>query len=182
MNALTPISAATPLSRAMSAFAEARRFPLRVRCLGEIDYAQDDPADGVFPVPRTLDLALSASLSEAIARIKRSVLQDIVAPGGECCFRFIPRLFFVVDDEQCLVIAGEPSHGSIKWCAPVASDGEARLVVHTASKLRGEASREAGSNNHENARILRFRASVLEGRLVHSNWRQRASTALLQAA
>lgn len=182
MNAFTPISAATPLTRAMAAFAEARRFPLRVRCLGEIDYTQNDPIDGPYPVPRTIDLAQTASFSEAIAHIERLARQDTIVAGKESSFTFVPRLFFVVDSEHSFVIAGEPWQRGVKWCDPVASDGEARLVVHSASKLRGEASREASSNNHENARILRFHASLLEGRLVHSNWRRAARAMLHQAA
>ena len=81
-----------------------------------------------------------------------------------------------------LVLAGEPWQRGVRWCEPVASDGEAQLVVEKASKLRGEASFEAGWDNHSTARSLRFRASALEGRLVDAYWRQAARAALLQAA
>lgn len=76
----------------------------------------------------------------------------------------------------------EPSHRSVRWCDPVASDGEARLVVAKASKLRGEASSEARRVNAVSAHDLRFRASILEGRLVHADWRQTVRAALLMAA
>lgn len=160
--------------------AAVRRFPLRVTCLGEIEYPEDDPTYGSYTVPDTITLAACDTLDAAIACVERFARQDDIPTGDDDALRFRPRLFMIRDGEQCLVLAGEPWRYCIRWCEPVASDGEARLVVEKASKLRGEASFEAGWDNHSTARRLRFRASVLEGRLVDPYWRQAARAALLQ--
>ncbi len=122
------------------------------------------------------------SLDQAIACVEGIARLERIDTGEDNALDFEPRLFVVLDDEQCQVLAGEPWQRGVRWCDPVASDGEARLVVEKASKLRGEASIEVGWDNHDTARRLRFRASVLEGRLVHSDWRQMARAALLRAA
>ena len=184
MNTFSSVAAAAPTARATAALAlaAARKFPLRITCLGEIRYREDDPVYGTYTVPRTVELAQCDSLDAAIASVERIAGQDRIVTGDDEAVDFEPRLFVVIDSEQCQVLAGEPSRHGIRWCEPVASDGEARLVVEKASKLRGEASFEAGWDNHSTARTLRFRASVLEGRLVHPDWRQAARVALLRAA
>jgi hypothetical protein len=182
MDTFTHIAAPAPVGRAVAALTAARKFPLRVVCLGEIEYPEDDPIYGFYTVPHTVELAQCASLAEAIVCVERLARQDEIATGENGALGFLPRLFIVRDDEQCLVLAGEPWQRGVRWCEPVASDGEARLVVEKASKLRGEASFEAGWDNHSTARSLRFRASALEGRLVDAYWRQAARAALLQAA
>lgn len=182
MDTFTHISAPAPVARAIAALTAARKFPLRIDCLGEIEYPEDDSIYGSYTVPHTVELAQCASLAEAIACVERLARQDEIATGEEGALGFLPLLFIVRDDEQCLVLAGEPWQRGVRWCEPIASDGEARLVVEKASKLRGEASFEAGLDNHSTARSLRFRASALKGRLVDAYWRQAARAALLQAA
>jgi hypothetical protein len=59
-----------------------------------------------------------------------------IATGEDDALGFLPRLLIVRDDEQCLVLAGEPWQRGVRWCEPVASDGEARLVVEKASNAR----------------------------------------------
>lgn len=182
MNTFETLTAAPPASLAIAALAVAPRFPLRITCLGEIRYPEDDPAYGSYTVVQTTDLDQCDSLNAAIACIERAVGQERIDTTEDDALGFEPRLFVVLDNEQRQVLAGEPWHRGVRWCDPVASDGEARLVVEKASKLRGEASFEAGWDNHSTARELRFRASVLEGRLVHADWRQETRAALLKAA
>ena len=136
----------------------------------------------IYSTVTTIELAQCGSLDEAIAFVEGIARQSRIVTGDDDAIGFQPRLFVVVDGEHRQVLAGEPWQRGIRWCDPVASDGEARLVVAKASKLRGEASLEAGWDNHSTARVLRFRASVLEGRLVHPDWRQTVRAALFQAA
>lgn len=182
---MTDISIATPGPRTSAVIARlaiARTFPLRVTCLGEIEYVQDDPVHGTYCVVTTIDLAQCGSLAEAIATVEGFAGRDRIETGEDGAVGFEPRLFVIVDGQQRRVLAGEPWRRGVRWCEPVDSDGEARVVVAEASKLRGEAAIEAGWDNYSTARNLRFRASVLEGRLVHADWRQVARAALLQAA
>lgn len=182
MNSFTFANAGVPVSRAVAALLASRKFPLRVTCLGEIEYPEDDPIYGSYSTVTTIELAQCGSLDEAIAFVEGIARQSRIVTGDDDAIGFQPRLFVVVDSEHRQVLAGEPWQRGIRWCDPVASDGEARLVVAKASKLRGEASLEAGWDNHSTARVLRFRASVLEGRLVHPDWRQTVRAALFQAA
>ncbi len=169
-------------SHAIAALAGTPKFPLRITCLGEIYYPEDEPTYGSYTVAHTAELDQCDTLDQAIAAVERFAKQDRIETGEDDAIGFQPRLFIVKDDEQHQVLAAEPRGRSVRWCDPVASDGEARLVVHEASKLRGQASLEAGWDNHSTARSLRFAASVLEGRLVHPDWRQAARTALLKSA
>ncbi|MGV6876578.1 hypothetical protein ACUSIJ_28410 [Pseudochelatococcus sp. B33] len=182
MNTFSSANAAASVSGTVAALAAARKFPLRITCLGEIEYPEDDPIYGSYTMVHTVDLDHCDSLDEAMACVERIARQDRIDTGDGDALDFQPRLFVVVDGEQCQVLAGEPWHRGIRWCDPVASDGEACHVVEKASKLRGEASFEASWDNYCTARELRFRASVLEGRLVHADWRQIVRAALLKAA
>lgn len=123
-------------------FASARKLPLRVACLGEMEYPQDDPVYRTYSVPDTLKLAECTSLAEAIACVEQLASLENIPTGDDDAVGFTPRLFFIRDGEGCLSLAGEPWHRGVKWCDPLASDGEAPLVVDAASKLRGEASIE----------------------------------------
>lgn len=185
MNAFFPIPTAarfnTAAARAVSILAAARKLPLRIVCLGEARYLEGDDHSGVYAAPRAVTLAECDSLGSAIASIERIARQDRIEIGDHSAVSFLPRLFVIQDDEQCQVLAGEPRDGTIQWCDPVTTDGEARQVVQAASRLRGQASVEAAANHHDEARSLRFRASVLEGRLVHACWRSAARAALLAA-
>lgn len=182
MESFTHIAIVTPIAELIASLGAARRFPLRVACFGEIEYRQDDPVYDTYTMPHTVALAECASLDEAIACVERYARQENFPTGEDDALGFLPQLFAVLDGEGNLVLTGEPWLHGVKWCDPVTSDDEARQVVEEASKLRAEASAEAGWDNHTTARRLSFRASVLEGRLVDPWWRQTVCAALLQAA
>ncbi|MEF9606309.1 hypothetical protein O4J55_29855, partial [Paracoccus sp. PXZ] len=79
-----------------------------------------------------------------------------------------------------LVLAGEVRAGIVLWQQPVASDAEARRVVTEASRLRGMAFAASGRGDAASARDLRYRASLLEARLVDPFWRETADELLRQ--
>ncbi|PZR87556.1 MAG: hypothetical protein DI537_25910 [Stutzerimonas stutzeri] len=176
------LSTQTVAARASAAPTTAPSLPLRITCLGEAQYRDGDPASCAYSAPRSVTLATADSIVGAIAAVAFLAHQDELNIRDDSAVSFTPRLFVVVDDEQCQVLAGEPDGHGVKWCEPVASDGEARLVISQACDLRREASCAAAAEHHREARSLRFRASALEGRLVHPDWRQRARAALLHAA
>jgi len=177
MNAFSPVSTTTPsVSRMIAMLAYARKFPLRVTCLGEARYSEDASSD--FCVPRTAVLGEYSSLINAMTFIKGLVREGHVNIRDDSAVGFSLRLCMVRDDEGCLVIAGEVGAQGINWCEPVASDGEARSIIETTSRLRGQAFKETGANNHATARALCFRAAALEGRLVHPDWREQARSAI----
>mgnify|MGYP007079480732 CR=1 FL=1 len=60
----------------------------------------------------------------------------------------------------------------------MASDAEARRIVTEASRLRGMAFAASGGNDAASARDLRYRASLLEARLVDPFWRETAADLL----
>lgn len=185
MNAPFPMPTAigfhAAAARAAAMLAAARRLPLRIVCLGEARYLEGDDHPCAYAAPRAFTLAECDGLGSAIAAIEQFARQDRIEIGDDSAVSFRPRLFIIQDDEQCQVLAGEPREGAIQWCDPVATDGEARQVVQAASRLRGEALIEAAANRHDEARTLRFRASALEGRLVHPEWRSTTRAALLAA-
>jgi hypothetical protein len=187
MNAFPSFSA--PASRApslvarrLAALTAGRKLPLRITCLGEAHYHDGEQASCAYSTPRIVTLSEADSIASAIASVEFLARQGQIGAVDDSAVGFTPRLFIIVDDEQCQVLAGEPGEHGIRWCEPVASDGEARSVVADASALRGQAMREAAANRHDAARALRLRAAVLEGRLVHADWRQEARAALLSAA
>jgi hypothetical protein len=79
------------------------------------------------------------------------------------------------DRDHGLVLAGEIRGGIILWQQPVASDTEARRIVAEAGRLRGLAFRTSAPAE---ARELRYRAAVLETRLVDPFWRDAAAELL----
>lgn len=178
MLALTHAPTATAASRTIAMLAHARKLPLRVACIGEARYLDDESATDDFCAARTVVLGACESLDDAMAFIERLSRQRRIDIRDDSAVSFSPRLFTAQDDEHCLVIAGEAGPNGVIWYDPVASDGEARRVVQAASKLRGQAFRETGSGNHSAARALCFRAAALEGRLVHADWREPAQFAL----
>lgn len=174
---------AQPLAaRASAALTTAPSLPLRITCLGEAHYCDGDPTSRAYSAPRNVALATAGSIAGAIAAVEVLAGQDRIDIRDDSAVSFTLRLFVVVDDEQCQVLAGEPDGHGVKWCEPVASDGEARLVISQACDLRRAASCAAAAKHYSEARSLRFRASVLEGRLVHPDWRQQARAALLRVA
>jgi hypothetical protein len=150
----------------------ARRLPLRVSCLGNID---PDGADA----PREQGLALG----EVICPEEAMRLADLLVPRGDdrgavALPGFQPRLVVIEDRTQGLVLAGAIRAGIILWQPPVASDAEARRIVTEASSLRGQAFAADGRGDRKTARILRVRASLLEARLVDPFWRATAAALL----
>src|SRR5690606_39433459 len=71
------------------------------------------------------------------------------------------------DTTYGLVLAGEIRARAIVWQQPVISDAQARRIVSEASRLRGRASAACDARS---ARNLRYRASLLETRLVDRGW------------
>lgn len=157
----------------------AQRYPLHVSCAGEARYA--DPDLDRWSFERDVDLGTCSSLSEAIYVASRRIARDNITLSLDEALRFAPHLIAILDVEHGLVLAGEALSGRIVWCAPVASDAEARAVVTKASRLRAEAQRHADLGAHGKAGKLRRKAASLEGRLVDPFWRDAAQLALLQA-
>ena len=93
-----------------------------------------------------------------------------------------PQLLAILDRDERLVLAGAASDHAVAWCHPVTSAAEARGVVTEASQLRAQAGRAAGWGEPDQARRLRHRADLLDGRLVDPLWRAFAARALQVAA
>ena len=160
----------------------AARFPLRIAMIGTATFIDDDPEAEPIAYDRTIHLTESGSLRDAIITAETRIAHDDIEGRAGDGVRYSPRIITVIDSEGRLVVAGEVRAQKISWCAPVASDGEARMVVTEASRLRGKAFFEARSSNPAAARGLRFSAGILEGRLVDRVWREPAREALLHAA
>ena len=159
----------------------AARFPLRIVMIGTATFIDDDPQAELIFYDRTVHLAECGSLQDAIITAETRIAHADIKGSAGAGVRYSPRIVTVIDREGRLVVAGEVRAQNISWCDPVTSDGEARIVVTEVSQLRGKAFAEASSDNSDAARCLRFRAGVLEGRLVDSIWREPAREALLQA-
>ncbi|MBB3808723.1 hypothetical protein [Pseudochelatococcus contaminans] len=153
----------------------AQNSSLRAFCIGTVSYdGGDDPASfdrivllGECPSPEE-------AMSFAALRLSRG---DIHASSDDrLCFH--PRVMVIQDREQALVLAGEVRARIILWQQPVASDCEARRIVNEASRLRGMAFSASGNGDHGSARNLRYRASLLEARLVDPFWRETAAELL----
>ena len=153
----------------------AEKLPLRVSCLGTANYDGGDDTDGF---DRNVPLGQCPSPEEAMdLAVQRVSRGDIHADPGDT-LRFRPRIAVIQDREYGLVLAGEIRAGIILWRQPVASDAEARRIVTEASRLRGMAFAASGRGEHGSARDLRFRASLLEARLVDPFWRETAAELL----
>lgn len=176
------LSTRTPTARVSAALTNAPSLPLRITCLGEAHYCDGDPASHAYSAPRNVALATAGSIAGAIAAVEVLAGQDRIDIRDDSAVAFTPRLFIIIDDDHCQVLAGEADGRDVKWCEPVTSDGEARMVIAQACALRREASRALTAQDHTEVCSLRFRASALEGRLVHPDWRQRARVALRRAA
>ncbi|MBR7653461.1 hypothetical protein KCX83_14145 [Brucella oryzae] len=160
----------------------AGRFPLRIAMIGTATFIDDDSEAEPISYDRTVRLAECRSLQDAIITAHARIAHDDVEGSAGDIVRFLPRIVTVTDSEGRLVAAGEVCARDIRWCEPVKSDGEARMVVTEASRLRGKAFIESGADNPNTARSLRFSASVLEGRLVDKVWRAPVRAALPQTA
>ena len=156
-------------------FQRAQKFPLRISCLGTVSYAEAGDADHR---DRNVSLGEAASPEDAIVLAAIRVSQDDIRIGDGIALHFRPRLIVVQDNAFGLVLAGEIRTGIVLWQQPVASDGEARRTVIDASRLRGLAFAASGRGDHAMARDLRFRAALLEARLVDPVWRETAAELL----
>lgn len=159
----------------LPALCHARKLPLRVTCLGAASY---DDGDDVHVFDRTVSLGTRQSPEEAMDLAILRVSRGDIHAGRDGTLRFHPRIAVVQDSEYGLVLAGEVRAGIILWRQPVASDAEARRVVTEASHLRGMAFAASGCGEHGSARDLRYRASLLEARLVDAFWRETATELL----
>lgn len=187
MNALASLSTSAHhkeirVAGSLAAPAAARKVPLRITCLGEAHYLAEDQTSHAYSAPRIVVLSEADTLESAMASAEFLALQGQIRPIDASAVGFTPRLFIIHDEEQCQVLAGVAGTQAVSWCEPVASDAEARCVVTDASKLRGEAMRAAAADRHDAARALRLNAAILEGRLVHPDWRQAARAALQPVA
>jgi hypothetical protein len=159
----------------------AQRLPLRVICAGVAHYVDPDLDLNRWGFEREIDLGTCAGLAEAMALATLQATCDEIAASRDDALRLAPQFVTVIDAECRLVLAGEVRGGLICWCAPVASDAEARVVVLEASRLRAEAAVEADRDDLSAASAFRLRARLLEGRLVDPFWREAARSALDQA-
>lgn len=178
----TPISATTTIAQVVAGLARASRLPLVVTCLGDVEFPGGCLAHGRSAFEQTVILTRTSCLDEAIAHAETRIGEDAITALPEGAGGFVAKLIVIQDDEKCLVLAGKVHARSISWCPPVTTDGEARQVVEKASRIRADAAFQADWHNTQAARQLRFRASVLEGRLVDPFWRAAAHAAVLLAA
>lgn len=153
----------------------AQKLPLRISCIGIASY---DESGDVGSFDRTLVICQCPSPEEAMTVASRRVARgDILSDAGDA-LRFRPRVMVIQDSDLGLVLAGEVRAGIVLWQQPVASDAEARRVVTEASRLRGMAFAASGRDDAASARNLRYRASLLEARLVDPFWRETADELL----
>jgi hypothetical protein len=156
----------------------ATRLPLRVSCQCRAHW--DDPTLDQLRFEREVDLGTFGDLA-AMATAATSVVPGLIAADRDPDLRLLPQFVTVLDAEHCLVLAGEVQAGAIIWCAPVASDAEARRVVTEACHLRSEARAAIDDGNPTGADALILRARVLEGRLVDPFWRDLAGSLVRQS-
>lgn len=180
-SSFTPI-AKLPFDQLILHLRSAAKYPLRITCFGVATFIDDDPDAEAISFDHTLRLAECRSLDSAIAEADRRIADRDFGAAGNGAWIYAPRVIAILDAEGGLVMGGEVRGSAIRWCDPIASDGEARKIVTEASRLRGQAFIEAGRSNHAAARNLRFSASILEARLVDKFWRGPARAVLPQAA
>jgi hypothetical protein len=142
----------------------AQKLPLRLSCMGTAGYEGLDEAD---EFDRTVVIGQSASAEEAMILARQ---RDTL--------RFHPRIVVIQDGDLGLVLGGEIRAGIVLWQQPVVSDVEARRIITEASRLRGLAFAASGRVDHSAARDHRYRASLLEARLVDPYWRETAAELL----
>ena len=153
----------------------ADRLPLRVscRCLAH----WDDPALDHLWINRGVDLGTCGNLAAAMTVARKAVASGHVDAGRDAALRLVPQFVTILDAEHGLVLAGEVQMGRARWCAPVASDAEARRVVNEACGLRAKARAATDADEPASATELLSRAQALEGRLVDPFWRDLAAAA-----
>jgi hypothetical protein len=147
----------------------ATRLPLRVS--GQCRAHWDDAALDQLRFDREVDLGTFGDLAVAMAKAATTVAPGLIAAGRDPDLRLVTQFVTILDADHCLVLAGAVQAGVIAWCAPVASDAEARRVVSEACHLRAEARAAVDAGNPTAADALILRARALEGRLVDPFWR-----------
>lgn len=154
----------------------ADRLPLRVSCRCRAHW--DDPALDQLCINHEVDLGTCGDLAAAMTLARKTVASGCVDVGRDAALRLVPQFVTILDSEHGLVLAGEVQSGSIRWCAPVDSDVEARRVVNEACGLRAKARAATDAGDPASAAALLTRAQALEGRLVDPFWRDRAAAAV----
>ncbi|WP_269495636.1 hypothetical protein [Castellaniella sp. S9] len=153
-----------------------------ITCQGNVEYPEDDPVYGSWWTPQTLVLGKCGLIEDAMSLANTRVLHhDFDLTDASNALSFAPELIIVRDRGQRLVLAGQVRGDTVRWCIPVASDDETEQIVNEVAELRSEASYEAGWDNFSTAQGLRFRARVLEGRLVDRFWRHYTHKVVLEA-
>lgn len=153
----------------------AQKVPLRISCIGTASY---EGLDGADEFDRTFVIGQPASAEEAMNLASLRVAHGDIGISTDDTLRFRPRVITIQDADLGLVLAGEVRAGIVLWKQPVASDAEARTIVIEASRIRGMAFASAGRGDTAYARELRYRASLLEARLVDPCWRVTAAELL----
>lgn len=153
----------------------AQKLPLRISCIGTARYDGLSDVDGF---DRTVLIGERPSPEDAMIFASQSVARGDIRIGSDDALSFRPRIMVIQDGDQSLVLAGEIRAGIVLWRPPVASDAEARRVVTEASRLRGIAFAASGRGDAASARDHRYRASLLEARLVDPFWRETAAELL----
>lgn len=133
------------------------------------------PRDDADSFDRLIPLGECKVPQEAMWLAAMRLARGDICTGPDSFPHFCPRIMLIQDAEHGLVLAGDIRAGVILWQQPVASDAEARRIVTEASQLRGRAFR---STTQAEARELRYRAAVLEARLVDPFWRKTAADLL----
>lgn len=153
----------------------AQKMPLRLTCIGTAGY---DGLDGADEFDRTVIIGQSASAEEAVIFAGQRLAHGDIGISTDDTLHFRPRVITIQDADLGLVLAGEVRAGIVLWQRPVASDAEARRIVTEASRLRGLAFAASGLGDYRMARDHRYRASLLEARLVDPYWRETAADLL----
>jgi hypothetical protein len=132
------------------------------------------PADLMSGRAAPLVLARFGTLAEA--------MQGAINHADGMATAAAPQLLAIFDRDERLVLGGAASDRAVAWCHPVTSAAEARGIVTEASQLRAQAGRAAAWGEPDLALRLRYRADLLDARLVDPLWRAFAARALQVAA
>ena len=158
----------------LPALYRAQKLPLRISCLGVASYGVSDSENSF---DRMIPLEECPSPEEAIQAAALRLSRGDICAGPDSFPWFQPRIMLIQDQDQDqrLVLAGEIRADIILWQQPVSSDAEARRIVTEASRMRGMAFRTVAATE---ALTLRYRAALLEARLVDPFWRETSADLL----
>lgn len=123
---------------------------------------------------RAVGLARFASLPDA--------MQGAIFMAEDLPETAAPLILAILDSDERLVLAGLASAGAVAWSHPVMNAAEARAVVSEASQLRAQAGRAGDWREPDLAQRFRYRADLLDARLVDPLWRAFTARALQIAA